>query len=173
MFRLTIPAELVYCIFVLVLVVQQILEIVKKNRGVTMWLRVDPYSTIPMYQQIIDGIKAAIAKGQLLPGDKLLTVRDLAAELAINHNTVAKAYQELERDRVIQLIRGRGTFVAMDAPIQNGAERRAEIRAMMLKLIVEAHHARMPRDELLRLFQSVLAEWNHNLEVNPDESTGD
>ena len=56
--------------------------------------------------------KGAIAAGWLKPGDRLPSVRELAVSLAINHNTVAKAYQELERERVIEVVRGRGTFVA-------------------------------------------------------------
>jgi GntR family transcriptional regulator len=124
-----------------------------------MWLRVNPHSSVPMYQQIVDGVKEAVAVGIVQPGERLLPVRDLAAELAINHNTVAKAYQELEREHVIELTRGRGTFISSPQHTPDSASREDELLAMMNKLFVEAHHLRVSEDKLIQLFRDTLNKW--------------
>ena len=75
-------------------------------------IRIDPESRVPLYAQIVEQIQAHIAAGQLTPGDQLPTIRQLAADLRINFNTVVRAYLELEREGLISTQRGRGTFVA-------------------------------------------------------------
>lgn len=124
-----------------------------------MWLQVDPRSSVPVYQQVVDGVKAAVAKGLLSPGDRLPSVRELATEMTINHNTVAKAYQELERERVIEVVRGRGTFVALQPVAPNRAERMAALEQTMQRLLVEAHHLNLRDVDVLAMFQRVAAEW--------------
>ncbi|MBU3805016.1 MAG: GntR family transcriptional regulator, partial [Candidatus Cellulosilyticum pullistercoris] len=69
---------------------------------------IDPRDTRPIYEQIIDNIKEQVIKGVLKPGDQLPSVRQLAAMLTVNANTVMKAYSELEREEVIETIRGKG-----------------------------------------------------------------
>ena len=123
-----------------------------------MWLHVDTKSHTPMYQQIIDGIKEQIVRGILKPGERLMTVRELAASLSLNHNTVAKAYQELERDRIIELIRGRGTFVATQSVVPDLSERKLELRESMKRWLVEAHHLRMADDEIQTMFDELFRE---------------
>jgi GntR family transcriptional regulator len=112
-----------------------------------------------MYQQVVEGVKEAVARGGLKPGDKLPAVRELAMELTINHNTVAKAYQALEREGVIEVIRGRGTFIAESPAAPDPTSKLRELKEAMVKWIVEAHHLRMSDEELVALFQSVLREW--------------
>jgi GntR family transcriptional regulator len=114
-----------------------------------------------MYQQVVEGVKEAVARGGLKPGDKLPAVRELAMELTINHNTVAKAYQELEREGVIEVIRGRGTFIAQSPVAPDPTAKLRELKEAMVKWIVEAHHLRMSDEELLELFHSVLLEWRN------------
>lgn len=75
------------------------------------WL-IDPRNGIPIYVQIRDLIKRAIATGWLQPGTRLPTVRQLAVNLKINPNTVARVYSELEREGYLQTRQGKGTFVA-------------------------------------------------------------
>ncbi|MCL6631011.1 MAG: GntR family transcriptional regulator [Alicyclobacillus herbarius] len=132
-----------------------------------MWLRVDARSSVPMYQQIVDQVKARVAQGLLRPGDRLPSVRDLAGMLAINHNTIAKAYQELERQRVIEVVRGRGTFIAAVGIAPDAAERRQALRDSMRKWVIEAHHLGMGEQELLELFQRVLKDWRTQREGKP------
>jgi GntR family transcriptional regulator len=124
-----------------------------------MWLQIDPRSAVPIYQQVVDGIKAAVAKGLLRPGDRLPSVRELAMEMTLTHNTVAKAYQELEREHVIEVVRGRGTFVAMQPTVPNREERIAAMREQMRRLLVEAHHLQLRDEEVLAMLRQVIDEW--------------
>lgn len=72
---------------------------------------IDLRSSAPIYEQIVNKIKEAVVKGYLKPMDSLPSVRKLATMLNVNPNTIAKAYQELERQHVIITIRGKGTFI--------------------------------------------------------------
>lgn len=124
----------------------------------TVWFQVNPRSAIPMYQQVIDGIKSAVAKGLLQPGEKLPSVRELALELTINHNTVVKAYTQLERDDVIEVVRGRGTFIALEPTVPNAEVRLKELRATLSRLVIEAHHLRLRDEEFIDMVRQVLEE---------------
>ena len=124
-----------------------------------MWLPIDPRSPKPVYQQVVDAVKEAVAKGMLEPGDRMPAVRELACQLTINHNTVARAYQELERDRVIEVLRGRGTFIAASRPRPDRDDRVRAVAARIRELLIEAHHLQMTEEELLELFQVTLREW--------------
>ncbi len=75
-------------------------------------LKIDRQSGVPLYRQIIERIWAAVASGTLKPGAQLPTVRSVAVDLAINPNTVAKAYREMEIQGVLESQQGTGTFVA-------------------------------------------------------------
>lgn len=74
-------------------------------------IRIDTKSPNPVYRQIADALRALIVEGKLKPGDKLLTVRELAIELVVHHNTVAQAYRELAAEGWLELVRGRGAMV--------------------------------------------------------------
>ena len=93
----------------------------------------------PIYSQIIDGFRDQILAGVLSPGDKLPSVRDLAAELAINPNTIQRAYRELESQGWIQSVPGKGSFV-LGVPQATAAETQAlteefdKLTALLLKL---------------------------------------
>ena len=78
-----------------------------------MKLRVDPEAG-PIFEQIVAGVKAAIARGELAPGEKLPSARALAEELKVNPNTVIRAFLELEREGITETRRGLGTFVRED-----------------------------------------------------------
>jgi GntR family transcriptional regulator len=127
-----------------------------------MWLKVDPRLSAPMYQQIIDGIREQIAREILRPGERLPPVRELAADISVNYNTVAKAYQELERENVIELVQGRGTFVATPTEPPDISIRKRALREAMQRWMVDAHYANMSSEELRQMFDEVLAEWNRN-----------
>ena len=74
-------------------------------------LTVDPRSGVPIYLQIIEQVKRSVALGVLQAGEQLPTVKQLAIDLTVNPNTVARAYRELEREDVIETSPGRGSFV--------------------------------------------------------------
>jgi len=124
-----------------------------------MRLSVNPRSPKPVYLQVVDGLKEAVAKGLLAQGDRVPSVRELAAELTINHNTVARAYQELERDGVIEVVRGQGTFIAAARPAADRAARVEAVAARMREMLIEAHHLQLTEEDLLALFRTTLAEW--------------
>ena len=88
----------------------------------------DQRSGVPAYRQIIDQVLGGIAAGTLHPGDQLPTVRQLAVDLAINPNTVVRAYRELEIREVLATQQGTGTFLTDKKPPVDGMERAAPRR---------------------------------------------
>ena len=102
-----------------------------------MLVRIDPRDPRAIYQQIVDEVRRALVVGTLEPDEPLPSVRQLAMELRVNPNTVAQAYRELERQGVVQVRRGQGTYV-VDAKV-NGAERRTLARQVAKRALRDAH----------------------------------
>ncbi|HVA37821.1 MAG TPA: GntR family transcriptional regulator [Candidatus Dormibacteraeota bacterium] len=121
---------------------------------------IDPRSGVPIYLQIIEQVKRSVALGVLDVGEQLPTVKQLAKELTVNPNTVARAYRDLEHDGVIETSPGRGSFVrANGAP---GAARRAvaEVAASAVEGAVrEAKSLGLTRRELRELVDHALDRW--------------
>ena len=90
-----------------------------------MQLKVDAHNPLPLYAQLERSLRAAIARGELAEGEQLPTVRQLAVDLRVNANTVARVYAELEREGVLATQRGVGTFVLRAAPVKRSAGQRA------------------------------------------------
>ena len=118
-------------------------------------LAVDPKHPTPIYAQLDQGIRAAIATGRLGIGAQLPTVRQLAVELRVNANTVAKVYTELERAGVLETRRGVGTFVAAKQPSPPRRGREAELRALAERLGAEAAARGFAIEDVLREMQQV------------------
>ena len=95
-------------------------------------------SNLPIYQQIVDQIRAGVAGGKLPVGEPMPSVRALAAELVVNPNTVAKAYSILVRDGVLESQRGRGYFVAQPREIYTAKERKRRLDESMDPFLAEA-----------------------------------
>ncbi len=113
-------------------------------------LSVDPRDRTPIYAQIDRGIRAAIATGRLGSGDQLPTVRQLAVELKINANTVARVYGELERAGVLETRRGVGSFVtATPAQAHPKRERDRRVNAFATRVLADAAAAGIDLTELL------------------------
>lgn len=110
---------------------------------------IDPRSSTPIYEQIIIKIKELILKGVLEPGDKLPSVRELSGIITANPNTVSKAYAELERQKVIETIRGRGTFVAENYKPKIQEDRMEALKEDLKKVILEAKYMGLTKDELV------------------------
>ena len=123
-----------------------------------MWFHIDPSSGTPIYRQVADQVRQAVAGGTLRPGDRLPSVRELAVELAINPNTIAKAYQELERDGVIETPRGRGSFIADRDQGLPAEARREKLRPAVERLVVEAYHLGVRDEDVQRMVQRLLEE---------------
>jgi GntR family transcriptional regulator len=105
---------------------------------VALVLTLDSADRTPIHAQVERGIRAAIASGRLPIGDQLPTVRQLAVDLRVNANTVAKVYAHLEREGVLETRRGVGTFVAA-RPVaeQDQALRRSELRRIVDRFLAE------------------------------------
>lgn len=123
-----------------------------------MLFRVNASSGLPLYLQIEHQIKHAIAAGALKQGDALSSVRKLAGELRINPNTVARAYQNLERDKLIRTVPGGGTYVADQVPGLLKAEKLRRLRPLAQQLAVEGTHLRLDRDDIVKVVQDALDE---------------
>ncbi len=124
-----------------------------------MWLSIDPRSSVPIYQQIVDAVKERVAKGALASGARLPTIRELAVDLTINPNTIAKAYQELERAGVIEVIRGKGTFVCPPKPAVAAPPQMSALHELMTRLLVEAHHLGVTPEYVLATLQDMIDRW--------------
>lgn len=100
-------------------------------------ISIDNRSAKPIYEQIIEQMKFHVAKGNLKCGDAIPSVRKLALDLKITPGTVAKAYQELERDGVIETIRGKGTFIASDISFEVNEKKIEEVKKSLKSNILE------------------------------------
>lgn len=120
---------------------------------------VDPTSSVPIYQQLVEQVKEGVLKGTLTPGDRLPSVRELATMITINPNTIQKAYQELERQNVIETIRGRGTYVARNYKAKPDEERLALVAEMFRRSVVEARYAGLSSEEIITLVKSILVSY--------------
>ncbi|HTV07095.1 MAG TPA: GntR family transcriptional regulator [Acidobacteriaceae bacterium] len=116
-----------------------------------MIVRVHPASGVPIYLQIESQIKHAIAAQAIREGDPLPPVRKLAAEIRVNPNTVARAYQNLERDGVIRTVQGGGCYVNGQAPRLLKPEKIRRLRPLATQLAVEARQLLLTREDALRL----------------------
>ncbi|MCK5793965.1 MAG: GntR family transcriptional regulator [Anaerolineales bacterium] len=125
-----------------------------------MKLHLDPESNVPIYIQIEDSIHSLIAAGQIQPGEQLPTIRELAADIRVNLNTVARAYFELDKDGVISTQRGRGTFVS-GVPDQKQIEKKRQklLHSIMLSALEEAHGLGYSTQEIKATFQDEMNNW--------------
>lgn len=121
-----------------------------------MFIQIDSQSSTPVFEQIVREIKSAVARGACRPGDVIPPVRQLAKQLLVNPNTVAKAYRDLERDGVLTTRRGAGVFVALGARKLCHDERRRDLHSEMARVIAEAQRAGMSNDEIARLIKQLL-----------------
>jgi GntR family transcriptional regulator len=110
---------------------------------------IDSKSGVPFYRQIIEQVKFAVARGDLTPGERLPTVRQLAVDLSINLNTVIRAYRELEFEGVIESQQGSGTFVGHRAPEIDHLEQQRKLDQILTELLARASDYGFTLDEVL------------------------
>jgi GntR family transcriptional regulator len=111
-------------------------------------LNISTGSSVPIFRQIVDQVRCAVANGSLALGDRLPSVRALADRLLVNHNTVAKAYNDLIRDGVIESRQGLGVFVARRRAIYTKAERNRRLDAALDAFLSEALVLDFSREEI-------------------------
>ena len=113
-------------------------------------ISVDTRDPTPIYAQLERGLRAAMATGRLRPGDQLPTVRQLAVDLRVNANTVARVYAELERVGVIETRRGVGSFIkATPAEAHPPRERDRRLRAFVTRVLADADAAGFTADDVI------------------------
>lgn len=117
----------------------------------------DPASGVATYLQIIQQVREALRLGTIEVGDQLPTVREVVADLAINPNTVAKAYRELERDGLVVARQGRGTFVSSTL-VSSGLEHHEALRADLERWLASAVRAGLDDDDIRALISATLRE---------------
>ena len=123
-------------------------------------LTVDPRSGVPIYLQIIDQVKRSVALGVLAPGEQLPTVKQLALDLTVNPNTVAKAYRELERDEIIETSPGRGSFVRGNGTAASAHAAANDVTAeAMVQAVREARSIGLTAAQVRTLFEAALGRW--------------
>jgi GntR family transcriptional regulator len=125
-------------------------------------LQVDAHNGLAVYDQIVRQIKFAVADGALTAGEMVPSVRELARELAINPNTVARAYRQLQDDGVLEAVRGTGLAVADAARRHCQSERTKLIRARLRAVLEEAANSGLDQQEVEQLFrtESIVARRN-------------
>lgn len=121
---------------------------------------IDNASNRPAYQQIIDQVKRDIALGRIVKDEKLATVRQLASQLAMNPNTIAKAYQQLEREGIIATRPGSGAYVAnLDSNLSRSVRRKILIDGLE-RVVIDAFHMQINKETLLRWFNEAVEKFN-------------
>jgi GntR family transcriptional regulator len=114
-----------------------------------MEFQVDPTSRVPIYRQLIDQVRQAVARGRLRAAARLPSVRVLSRELVVNPNTVARAYTELEREGVLNTRPGLGVFVAEPQAELTAAARRERLAEATDRFLTEAVHLGFSSDEVM------------------------
>jgi GntR family transcriptional regulator len=122
-----------------------------------MLLRIDPQSSEPLFEQIAHAVKNAVARGDLAAGDKLPSVRELAQDLAINPNTVVRAYELLTRDGVVVRRQGAGCFVTGRPSNLSNRARRRQLDELIERTVTETFHLGFSAEEVREAFEEALA----------------
>ncbi|MDU2156804.1 GntR family transcriptional regulator [Clostridium sp.] len=112
---------------------------------------IDSKSSTPIYEQITIGIKELILKNVIKSGDKLPSVRELSTILTINPNTVSKAYMELEKQNIVESIKGKGTFITSNYRKAVSEEKLSKLILDFKRLILEANYLGLEENDLILL----------------------
>jgi GntR family transcriptional regulator len=128
------------------------------GKTATFAFRLDARSGVPVYRQLMDQIQAGLASGQLAPGDQIPTVRQVAVDLAINPNTVLRAYRELEIRGVLDTQQGTGTFISDRKMKQDGPERERQLDQIVNDFVARAGAGGFTVKELLDRLREWLPE---------------
>jgi GntR family transcriptional regulator len=120
--------------------------------------RLDLHSGVPVYRQIIDQVRGGVASGMLTVGDQLPTVRQLAVDLAINPNTVVRAYRELELGGLLETHQGTGTFISAQKVRGGNEERARQLARIVEDAAARAGAAGLSVEELIEELRGLVAE---------------
>lgn len=135
----------------------------KGGRVQRMKIQVDLTDHVPIYIQLMNQVKHMIATGELQPGDQLPTVRQLAADLRVNFNTVARAYRLLDEENIISTQHGRGTYILEPASEDREKEmRRNSLLRLIIHLLNEADSLGFSAEETRTFMEEQLNTWAEN-----------
>jgi len=121
-------------------------------------LQLDLHSGMPVYRQLIDQVRGGIASGMLAAGDQLPTVRQLAVDLAINPNTVVRAYRELELGGLLETHQGTGTFISAQKMKRTDAQRERQLAQIVSDCVSRAGAAGFTVDDLIEALRGLATE---------------
>ena len=125
--------------------------------------QIHPSSGVPIYRQLMDQVRALVAAGKLSCGDMLPSVRQIAGDLQINHMTVSKAWSLLEREGVLERIRGQGMRVAAVEGTQPGVrQRQQQLRPALEQLAAQAFQLDLTREQVLAALTPYLKDLKHD-----------
>jgi GntR family transcriptional regulator len=119
--------------------------------------RLDLASGVPVYRQIMDQVRGGIASGSLKTGDQLPTVRQLSVDLAVNPNTVLRAYRELELGGLLETHQGTGTFISQKKVKKDDAERERQLAQIVADFVARAGAAGFTVEDLLKQLRQLVS----------------
>ncbi len=122
-----------------------------------MLIKTDPGSGVPIYLQIVNQVRTHVAMGHLQPEDALPSVRQLAVDLMVNPNTIARAYLDLEHQGIIYKRAGQGTYVSNRAVEMSKSDRIRIFRELLEKAVVEGLHLDLRRPDMEAVFDDLLS----------------
>ena len=128
----------------------------RNNNSAPVQFSIDLHSGVPVYRQLIDQVRGGIASGSLTAGDQLPTVRQLAVDLAINPNTVMRAYRELELGGLLETHQGTGTFISSKKMERKSAERDRQLVQMAGEFAARAGAAGFSLEDLIDRMRDLL-----------------
>lgn len=131
-----------------------------RSSSTSLRFRLDLHSGVPVYRQIIDQVRGGMASGSLVAGDQLPTVRQLAVDLAINPNTVARAYRELELGGLLETHQGTGTFISAQKIKRGNAERERQLTQIVDDCVARAGAAGFTVEDLIEQLHGLVSEPN-------------
>jgi GntR family transcriptional regulator len=122
-----------------------------------MLLRIDPQSAEPLFEQIAQAVKNAVARGDLSAGERLPSVRELAQDLAINPNTVVRSYELLTNEGVVVRRQGAGCFITGRPSNLNTRARRRQLGDLVERVVTEVFHLGFSADELRAVVEEAIS----------------
>jgi len=132
-----------------------------KLMNIKIYFQINPNSGVPIYRQVIDQVRIGIASGKFKPGEYLPSVREVSSSLEINPMTVSKAYSLLEKDNVIEFIRGQGMRVP-DAPkITENKGNEKQMKALLKEVVNCAKQWSLDQDSVLKSLKQTWEENSH------------
>jgi GntR family transcriptional regulator len=123
-----------------------------------MFERIDPRSPTPIYAQIAERIRVAVAAGELAKGDGLPSVRALASKLRVNPATVVQAYRELEQEKLVEMRQGAGTFILEMSTDSRARERQAAAKRLVRALMEDAARLGIQKEDIKKALNGELSE---------------